>query len=111
MTDEELLSFTNSLEKKLGKENTAIIADDLGLLITKNSDAVKASQKKDAEINDLKKRNELLTASNGELLRRIPMAQEKAKNSFDKVTEDSDEEEKNQFNFKDAFDKYGNFKH
>lgn len=54
MTDEELLNITNSIEEKLGKETSALIADDIGLLMTGNAKSQKALQDRDSVIADLK---------------------------------------------------------
>ena len=51
MTDEELLKITNSIEEKLGKENSAVIADDIGLLMTGNAKAQKTLQERESEIS------------------------------------------------------------
>ena len=49
MTDEELLKITDSMHEKLG-DNAGVIADDIGLLITGNSNSQKALVAKDEEI-------------------------------------------------------------
>ena len=36
MDSKELELITNSIQEKLGKEQSALIVDDLGVLITKN---------------------------------------------------------------------------
>ena len=53
MTDEELLKITDSMQEKLG-DNAGVIADDIGLLITGNSNSQKALVAKDEEIKRLK---------------------------------------------------------
>ena len=60
MTDEELLKITNSIEEKLGKENSAVIADDIGLLMTGNATAQKTLQERESEVSGLKARHEKL---------------------------------------------------
>ena len=52
MTDEELLKITDSIQEKLG-DNAGVIADDIGLLITGNSNSQKALVAKDEEIKRL----------------------------------------------------------
>ena len=49
MTDEELLKITDSMQEKLG-DNAGVIADDIGLLITGNSNSQKALVAKDEEL-------------------------------------------------------------
>lgn len=105
MTDEELLNITNSIEEKLGKENSAVIADDIGLLMTGNSKAQKALQDKDSEIADLKAKNEKLVLANGNLLKQVPMESETSVNR----PKDKGNSEEVKINLSDAFDKSGKF--
>ena len=49
MTDEELLKITESMQQKLGEENSAVIADDYGSLITANTQAQKDLLEKNEE--------------------------------------------------------------
>lgn len=105
MTDEELLNITNSIEEKLGKENSAVIADDIGLLMTGNSKTQKALQDKDSEIADLKAKNEKLVLANGNLLKQVPMESETSVNR----PKDKDNSEESHINLSDAFDKSGKF--
>lgn len=99
---EDLLNSTiESIKSKLGEENSAIISDDLGILITNNTEALKELQEKDNSINDLKDRNEKLITANGRLLQQIPMGTEPSPK----------QEEKNEpFNFRSLFDEKGNWK-
>ena len=72
MTDEELLKITESMQKKLGEENSAVIADDFGSLITANSQAQQDLLAKNEEIKRLQDMNAKLIASNGALLKQVP---------------------------------------
>ena len=47
MQNDELETITNSIKSKLGEENVALIADDLGTLITRNIQINDAMLKKD----------------------------------------------------------------
>lgn len=105
MTDEELLNITNSIEEKLGKENSAVIADDIGLLMTGNAKSQKAIQDRDSEIADLKAKNEKLVLANGNLLKQVPMESETSV----KRPKDENNSEKSHINLSDAFDKSGKF--
>ena len=108
MTDEEFLKITDSMTGKLGEEQSAAIADDLGLLITANTEVQKTLREKDAEIAKLKSDKEKLVSANANLLRQVPMGVDKP--SFTPSKQESRTEEKSHFSFKDAFDEKGNFK-
>lgn len=103
MEDEKLLSITNSIEEKLGKENSATIADDLGILMTENSKTQELLKQHEEEIKTLKERNDKLVAANGNLLQQIPMGKTDKK--------EESEESKKSISLKDAFDSKGNFIH
>lgn len=103
MTDEELLKITSSIEEKLG-DSSAIISDDLGLLITGNSQSQKMLQQKEEEIAKLKSTNEKLVLANGNLLKQIPME------SKGVAPRNSSEVEEKEIDLSSAFDARGNFK-
>lgn len=103
MDDSKILELTGKIEETLGKENSAMISDTLGEILTGNTENMKALADKDSMIKSLQDRNEKLVAANGALLQKIPMER-----SIDK--EDSKEKEApKKINLKDAFDKKGNF--
>ena len=104
MSDEELTKFIDGLQDKLGKENSAVIADDLGILISSNAETQKALQARDEKIEKLRERNEKLILANGNLLKQIPAeGSEPAR---------QDEERKpSSISIADAFDAHGRFKH
>lgn len=104
MTDEELTRFTDSLQEKLGEENSAVIADDLGELITLNANTQKALSDKDKEIARLTAVNEKLVISNGNLLKRVPVEHKSV------PVERQQSVEEKPISFDDIFDKNGNFK-
>ena len=105
MDDEKLLKITSSIEEKLGKDTSATIADDLGILMTENATTQQMLKDRDEEIRKLKDRNEKLVTANGNLLQQIPMGK----------IEDEDEQEETKpshsISLKDAFDSKGNFIH
>lgn len=107
MDDKELIKITDSLTEKLGEEQSALIADDIGLLITANADIQKSIQSKDEEIAKLKSDKEKLVSANSNLLRQIPMGFEAPKPTPKPAER---EETSSGFSFRDAFDEYGNFK-
>ena len=104
MTDEELLKITNSIEEKLGAENSAIIADDIGLLMTGNANTQKALQEKDSKIKDLENRNEKLVLANGNLIKQIPVESVTQPKVANKSSESHEE-----ISLASAFDKSGKF--
>ncbi|SRR5574344_895885 len=103
MTDEELLKITDSMQEKLG-DNAGVIADDIGLLITGNSNSQKALVAKDEEIKRLTSTNEKLVLANGNLLKQIPVEKSLP------PERDSEVEKPSKINLADAFDAHGNFK-
>lgn len=105
MNSEELNTFLDSMKEKLGEENSALISDDLGNLITKNTEVYNMMGNKDKEIANLKSLNEKLVSANGSLLQQVSAGFEK--NPHDNGEEDTP---KKSFNFRDAFDEKGHFK-
>ncbi|MBR5434449.1 MAG: hypothetical protein IK117_08425 [Bacteroidales bacterium] len=103
MTDEEITRFTDSLQEKLGEENSAVIADDLGELITINANTQKSLAEKDKEIARLAAVNEKLVISNGNLLKRVPVEHKSV------PVERQQSVEEKPISFGDIFDKNGNF--
>ena len=105
MDSKELELITNSIQEKLGKENSALIADDLGVLITKNTQAYNSSVNKDVEINKLKEDKEKLVIANGNLLQKVSMD-----TTYSRREDPEEEKPKTSFNFRDACDENGRFK-
>ena len=106
MKEEDFKLITDSIQEKLGKENSGIIADDIGKLLTLTSQGIKTISSKDDEIKSLKDTNEKLVLANGNLLQQIPMASEYDKHQ----SKEEAKEEKKSFSFREAFDSKGNFK-
>lgn len=104
MTDEEITKFTDSVQEKLGEENSAVIADDLGELITINANTQKTLADKDKEIARLTAVNEKLVISNGNLLKRVPAEHKSV------PVERQDESVEKPISYGDIFDANGNFK-
>lgn len=105
MNSEELNTFLDSMKEKLGDENSALISDDLGNLITKNTEVYNMMGNKDKEIANLKSLNEKLVSANGSLLQQVSAGFEKSTHG-----EVEDDTPKKSFNFRDAFDEKGHFK-
>ena len=104
MNSEELNAFLDSMREKLGEESSALISDDLGNLITKNTEVFNTLNNKEKEINRLNDLNQKLVSANGSLLQQVGAGFEKSSHG------DVDETPKKSFNFRDAFDDKGHFK-
>ena len=103
MNEEQITKISDSIKEKLGEEASALIADDLGILITQNKEVQERLSNQENEITRLKDTNEKLVLANGNLLKQVPMG----KAEEPKVEEPS----KKSFNFSEMFDEHGNFKH
>lgn len=103
MDDDKILELTGKIEQTIGKDNAAMISDTLGEIITGNSLNRKEIESRDAEIKELKDRNEKLVSANGALLQKIPMGEEKR-------AKEEKQEAPATINLKDAFDENGNFR-
>lgn len=101
MDGNKLRELTESMSAKLGEDKSAMIADDMGLIMTGFEDMNNQISERDKRIKELEEDKAKLVASNGNLLRQIPVMKEE--------TEEEDVPKK-PFNFKDAFDAKGNFK-
>ena len=104
MDDEKILELTGRIEETLGKENSALIADDLGVLISSNAETQKSLRHKDEQIEKLRERNEKLILANGNLLKQIPAE------GSEPVRQEG-EKKKSSINLADAFDAHGRFIH
>lgn len=104
MEEKILKGITDSITTKLGEENAGIIADDIGNLITNNTQTIETINSLNEQVKTLKETNEKLVAANGSLLKQIPAVADYDKRQNEEVTE------KKAFNFRSVFDKNGNFK-
>lgn len=102
MDGNKLRELTESMSAKLGEDKSAMIADDMGLIMTGFEDMNNQISERDKRIKELEEDKAKLVASNGNLLRQIPVMKEEAEEEKDVA--------KKPFNFKDAFDAKGNFK-
>lgn len=64
MKNEEMSKLSKEIQEKLGKEHAGTIADDLGKIISDNTNTNKILKEKEAEIEKLKSTNELLAVAN-----------------------------------------------
>lgn len=105
MEEKTLIDTFSSIEKKLGPEAYAKISDDIGTMITANSEAIKSVEQKDAKIKELQSTNKALVASNGHLLNQVAMAPDPTV-----FKPEETEESVKAYNLRDSFDEYGNLK-
>ena len=106
MSDDELTKIIDGMQEKLGAENSAIIADDLGILISGNAEAQKRSKAQDDKIKQLTAHNEKLILANGNLLKQMPVEHSEPVNH-----REDDDAPKRRINLNDAFDAHGRFIH
>ena len=76
MKTEEFNKFIKGMQEKLGKDNASKIADDLGTLISDNSNMNKEIENKNSEIDTLKQDKENLIIANGNLLQQVAITNE-----------------------------------
>lgn len=93
------------MQKKLGKENAGLIADDFASIISYDSARTKDINNKDEEIKKLKEDKEMLINANGNLLQQVSSASEEVL----KPKEEEKETKKKKFDFRVVFDEKGNF--
>lgn len=102
MDDDKILELTGRIEETLGKDNSAMISDVLGEIITGNAENMKAIASRDEDIKKLQERNEKLVSANGALLQKVSVGKIEPKETKKK-------EAPKKINLKDAFDSKGNF--
>lgn len=107
MTEKEFEKITKSIQDKLGKENTSLIADDLGKLITDNATMNKDLKGREERISKLEQDKEALITSNGNLLQQVAMGDESGLINKNETKED---EPSKPFDYRSVFDEKGNFK-
>lgn len=105
MKEEILKDITDSIVSKLGDENAGIIADDIGKLITANTQTIETINSLNQKVNTLEENNQKLISANGSLLQQIPAVAD-----YEKHQQEEAPAEKKPFNFHSVFDKNGNFK-
>lgn len=106
MKNEDYKKFVENMQSKLGKENSAIISDDLATLISDNISMNEEITKRDSKIKEQDELNQKLVSANSSLLRQVGTSsfeEEKLKKKESK----EDTEEK--ISWEDCFDKKGNF--
>ena len=105
MKSELLKEITDNISEKLGEENSGVIADDIGKLITANTQTIETIDSLNKRIESLEETNKKLIQANGSLLKQLPAVAD-----YDKHQTEEAPAEKKSFNFMSVFDKNGNFK-
>lgn len=108
MKKEELLELSNRIQEKIGKEASALIQDDLGILITDNETTNSLIMEKEAEISKEKSLNENLIKANSSLFQQVGNQGTSALNKEPKEVVEEPKKPKS-FSIKDCFDEKGNF--
>lgn len=104
MTKDAMANFINDIEGKLGKENSSLISDSMGLLITDNEKMLENESNLKKEIEDLKNKNNKLVSANSSLLQQVgQISPSEIENKPETSSQDSD------ISFYDCFDKSGKF--
>ena len=105
MKQEEFENKMNSIQEKIGQEASSLILDEIGALLTDNKQMNTQLEEKDTQITKLKQDKETLQAVNGNLLQQVAMGKDTTN-----IENKEKEEIKKPFDFRTAFDEYGNFK-
>ena len=104
MTKDAMTNFINDIEGKLGKENSSLISDSLGLLVTDNEKVLENEENLKKEIEELKNKNSKLVSANSSLLQQVGQVSIKeVETKPETPSQDSD------ISFYDCFDKSGKF--
>lgn len=106
MTNSEFQDKMNSIQEKIGQDASSLILDEIGILLTDNQSMNDTIKNKDNEIDRLKKNNEMLQNVNGNLLQQVAMGDD----PDTMKPKDQDQNDIKPFDFRSAFDEYGNFK-
>ena len=108
MQTDKFNELINGVKEKLGEEATALISDDLAILISDNAQTNKDLENRDTQINTLKQDKENLIKTNGNLLQQVSVGKEEDF-SLNQNKQKEKEEKKEPFSFKKQFDEKGNF--
>ena len=110
MKKEELIKLSNRIQEKIGKEASALIQDDLGILITDNETTNSLIMAKEAEISKEKSLNENLIKANSSLFQQVGNQGSSVLNkNKPEETEEKPKITTENFSIKDCFDSKGNF--
>lgn len=105
MNEDKLLEFLGSIETKIGKDNAALIKDDLGNIILENNNTLKNIDNLTRERDNYKSESEKVKAVNEKLFLQIPVGIEEPNETIEPKEQKAEE-----FNFRSLFDEKGKFK-
>ena len=108
MKNEDFKTFVGKMQEKLGKENSAIISDDLATLISDNISMNEEITKRDNSIREKDELNTKLVSANASLLKQVGTSAVQTQVLNTKTKTDSEEVEE-KISWEDCFDKKGNF--
>ena len=103
----ELSKIVDTIQEKLGKEESGKIADDLANILVIEEANSKTIKEKDGIIEKQKRDKDMLIEANGNLLLHVPQAREE-ESFFEDGKADSKGTEP--FDFRTVFDEKGKFK-
>ena len=107
MNEKTLSSIVDTIQEKLGKEESGKISDSLADILVIEEANGKLIKEKDSSISKLKNDKEMLIQANGNLLLKVPQAKEE-ESFFD--GKNTKKEENQPFDFRSVFDEKGHFK-
>lgn len=105
---ETLSNIVDSIQEKLGKEESGKIADSLANILVIEEANQKTIKEKDETLEKIKKDKEMLIEANGNLL--LHQAQAREEDSFFDEGKNKKEEKNEPFDFRSIFDEKGKFK-
>ena len=105
MTEKDFNKVIDDIKETLGNENVGLIADNLAILISDNTNVNNEITKKDEEIQTLKEDKERLIKTNGNLLQQVTFGKEEDIINSNK----KNEEEKEYIDYKLGFDEKRKF--
>lgn len=105
MTKEDFQAKVDGILQKVGDDKGNLILDDVAVLINDNTKMIDDISLRDKEIQDLKKRNEMLQKVNGNLLMQVGVQEDKK----EEKREDKKDFGKPIIDFRKTLDKNGNF--
>lgn len=111
MKQEELNKALETMQNKLGKEQSSIIADDLGILVTDNDKMNKDYADLMDKYQKAETRNQQLVEANSNLLKQVSAPPEAMNDFNNRYNYDRERtQEKKEIDIRTAFDEKGNFK-
>jgi len=107
MNEKTLSSIVDTIQEKLGKEESGKISDSLADILVIEEANGKLIKEKDSSITKLKNDKEMLIQANGNLLLKVPQVKEE-ESFFEGGSQKKDENKP--FDFRTIFDDKGHFK-